>query len=75
MIRDEIARVEALEERERIGAGEVSLPESRLPPGRVPDRQQRDVENPPRGGEVALDQVSGIGDESRVAGKEARDLF
>ena len=72
VIRDEVLRLKQLEQGESVGAGEVSLSKSGLPPGRVPDRKQGDIEISAMDGQMILDETCGIGGERCVASKKTR---
>ncbi len=71
VIRNEVSGLEPLEKGQGIGAGEMSFPEARLPPGRVSDRKQSQVETSSVGSQMIFDKVRGIGSERRITGKKA----
>ena len=71
VVGDEVSRVESLEKSQRITAREVTLTKSGLPPRRVPDGQEGQVQVPSFRDEVILDEVCRVGGKGRVSGKEA----
>lgn len=74
VVRNEVARSQPLEERQRIVAREVSTPETGLPPGSMADWKEGEVEDTILAVEDALDDMMGRRREARVPGEEARSI-
>src|SRR5579872_6289980 len=71
VIGNEDPAIEALEERERVVVRQMtSSKSSLLPPGRVADRKQRDIQLASTVGERVLDEVVRIRGEGGIAGEE-----
>src|SRR5688500_13894481 len=74
VIRNEIPGTETLEQCERIVAGEMSAPKSGLPPGRISDREQSQVETASGRVQYGVDHLVCRLRETGVPGKEARHV-
>ena len=68
---DEVSGVESLEKSQCVTAREVTLAKSGLPPRRMPDGQEGQVQVPSFRDEVVLYEVRRVGGKGRVSGKEA----
>src|SRR5256885_11721290 len=75
MIGDEIPRLQSLEQRERVRARKMSLAKSWLPPWRVTDRQECEIQIPAVALEVFVYEVVGVCRQSSIASEEARYFF
>ena len=71
VVGNEVSGVESLEKSQRITASEVAFAKPWLPPRRVPDGQEGQVQVPSFRDEVVLDKVCRVGGKGRVSGKEA----
>ena len=75
VVRNEVSGLQPLEQCEGIVAGQMSFPESRLPPWRMPYRQQRQIEVSSLVEELLFHHVCRIALQSRVASEKARDFI
>ena len=71
VVRDEVSGLESLEKSQRIATREMTFAESGLPPRRMPDWQESEIQIPSFCNQVVLDEVCRIGGEGRISGKEA----
>src|SRR6476620_7836134 len=74
VVRDEVFRLESLEQRERIAARQVPLAKSGLPPRRVADGQQGQIQRSSPLEKVPFHEMSRIRHQRSITGKEARGL-
>src|SRR3569833_749133 len=72
MIRDQDPRAKALEQRLRVFVGEMAFAEPGLPPRRIADREQGEIELAVLRPQRAFDQAVCVLHQRRVAGKEDR---
>ena len=71
VVGDEVSGVESLEKSQRITAREMALAKSGLPPWRMPDGQEGQIQVPSFRDEVVLYEVCRFGGKGRVPGKKA----
>src|SRR2546423_1523302 len=75
VIGNEVLRLEALEQSERVIARQMSFAETGLPPRSMADWQECQIEIPPSGHQLPLHHIRGIGHQRRISRKETRHFI
>src|SRR5205814_4150443 len=75
VIGNEVPRLQSLEQCERIAAGEMSFSKSGLPPWRVANGQQREIQVSPLVHQMPLHQMRRIRSQRCITCKETGDLI
>src|SRR5687767_5580914 len=75
VVRDEISRVQSVEQGECVTAGEVALSKPGLPPRSMADWQQRHIQPPSGNCHVILNEMGAFRSQSGITGKETGELI
>src|SRR5205823_12277960 len=70
VIRNQVSRIESIEQRESITTRQMSFPESRLPPRRMPNGQKSKVKPAASSTNMTLNEMRTLWSQCRIAGKK-----